>query len=589
MRQSLTWIALFVASANAAQVTFRVVAPGASAVEVNIGGQLTPLTAADPTIPYFTGVAEAADGAKYKYVAGGTAEAFDRTLEAGKASTYNEFINRPITYANIPELPWPIENKPQWTRSGAKQPLFDTNYIPTVFIDGNPSDLNALITSPHKSKYPVTLTWVLANEVRTFKNVSFGIHGAGKKKNNAKQSWNWRLASGETYQNRDFFKLRHMEEDPTQIREKLWADASRAMGTFANEANMIRMFINGDGYGTFNLLDDITEYSYPSAMFYDGKPPAQMGALFDGASGASFQYFPDTLGYYSWVKNSASPEEIVAIGPLCEAWNKTVKTDDAQIAEFGKQFDTDMFLRFMVMEYLTGHWDGYWEMQTNDGVYRDPTDNNRWYYLGQDYDATFGVNIPSEDPLYIEWSYKQLETANPNAVMIAGLLQNPTQRATFEKYLVDTVKVLFNNVTLTNRVLKYHEFLLPDLEWDRSITQRSPGINFGWTFNQVTENLWAGVSSPLGTGGGAEFGLIEWISRKSEAVIKEFAITISPTPVGPPSTATQPPVPSGTSIETGTPPAPTDKPVPESAAGHVSPKGLATVALVGASLVALLF
>lgn len=98
------------AAVQAAQVTFRVVAPGASSVSVLVNGQQAALTAADPTIPYFTGVAETGADTKYKYLAGGVTETFDRTLPtAGRTSTYNDFINRPITYANIPELPWPIE------------------------------------------------------------------------------------------------------------------------------------------------------------------------------------------------------------------------------------------------------------------------------------------------------------------------------------------------------------------------------------------------------------------------------------------------------------------------------------------------
>ncbi|KAG0356969.1 hypothetical protein BG005_004054 [Podila minutissima] len=589
---SLALVASLASSALAAQVQFSVVAPGGSNVQVSVNGQNVALTAADPTIPVFTGKAETGSDTKYKYVVAGKAEPFDRALPTG-ASTYNDFYERPVTYANIPELPWPIEENPQWTRSGAKQPLFDTNYIPTIFVNGDAGQLNSLIATPVADKSTVTLTVVLANQVKTFTNVQFGIHGAGKKKNNAKQSWNWRLNAGESFANRDFFKLRHMEEDPTQIREKLYADVARALGTYVNEANMVRMFINGEGFGTFNLLDDITEYSFPKAMFYDGKPPAQMGALFDGASGASFAYDPTGLAYYSWIKNPLSPEEPTAVAGLCEAWNKTVKTDDAAIAEIDKQIDLDQFMRFMVVEYLAGHWDGYWEMQTNDGLYRDPTQNNKWYYIGQDFDATFGVNIANADPNFVAWSYTKYPAAFPNAVLINGLLENPKQKAKFESYIKKTVEVLFNNVTLTNRVLKYHEFILPDLAWDRNITQRSPGINFEWQFNQVTENLWNGVTSIKNTGGGANIGLIEWIIKKSTAVATEFKITITPTPVGPP-VAGKPPggnADSGNGNTNNGGTGGSAKPTGDakSAAGNIAPaKAMAGVALVG-SLVALMF
>ncbi|KAG0330304.1 hypothetical protein BGZ99_005998 [Dissophora globulifera] len=584
MKLSLALWALLAASSQAAQVTFHVVAPGATTVQVSVNGQLTAMTASDPSIPYFSGIAETGADTKYKYVAGGQAEAFDRALPSGRTETYNDFLGRPVTYADIPELPWPITTNPQWTRSGPKESLFDSNFIPTIFVSGNPTDLNALISNPVNTTYAATVTFILANEVKTFTNTGFGIHGAGKKNNNAKQSWIFRLASGDTYQNRSFFKLRHQEEDPTQIREKLYADISRAMGTYAGYANMVRLYINNDGFGTFNLLDDVTDYSYIRAMFYGGSPPAQLGGLFDGASGASFQYSPTGDGYYSWIQNPQSPEDPTAVGPLCQLWNTTDKTNDAAIAEVDKQLDLDMFMRFMVLEYLTGNWDAYWEEQTNDGLYRDPTQSNKWYYLAQDFDATFGVNIPTVDPLFVEWSYKTFPANFPGGVMINGLLQNANQMATFETYLKNTVQVLFNNVTLTNRILKYHDFIQPDIAWDRNITQRSPGINYGWTFAQNTENLWEGVLAPNNNGGGATFGLIEWIVKKSSAVAKEFSITITSTPVGPPTDSTTPNSPStgsGSGSGSSSPKGAT------SDAGHANllPSVLATFTLIVTSLV----
>jgi hypothetical protein len=96
------------AVAQAALVKFSVIVPDAATVEVSIGGKATALTRPDANIPLYTGQAETGSETKYKYVAAGRAETFDRALPTG-AATYNDFIDRPITYANIPELPWPIE------------------------------------------------------------------------------------------------------------------------------------------------------------------------------------------------------------------------------------------------------------------------------------------------------------------------------------------------------------------------------------------------------------------------------------------------------------------------------------------------
>ncbi|KAG0736458.1 hypothetical protein G6F57_007198 [Rhizopus arrhizus] len=539
MKLSLTIVSssFLVAIAHAASIQFNLVAPSATDVKVSVNGQQVALTASNPNVPYFTGSAEVGASKTYKYVVGGTEESFDRSLTGITNSTLNDFYNRPITYANLPQLPWPIENDPQWTRKGKKAEIFDDNYIPSVFFHGDDSQVQDLVKNVPKDKVTGTLTFIGSNYVHSFENVSFGIHGAGKKHNNAKQSWKWTLSGTDTMGNRNHFKLRHMEEDPTQIRERLYADILHAMGTYANEATMVRLFINGQGFGTFNMLDDITEFSYINAMFYGGNPPATLGPLFDGASGADFVYHPGNLdGYSSWKpnKDNANGEGYEAFDPLCKAWNETDYTDNTAIANFEKMFDTEHFLRFMVIEYLTAHWDGYWMGQTNDGAYRDPSDNNKWYFLDQDFDATFGVNLDvPENKEFVSVSYKDFPSRYPTSVMANGLLQNADKKAKFEQYLTETVRVLFNNVTLTNRVLAIHNFLSPDLEWDRSIVQQSPGINFGWTFEQTSQNLWQGVSAPNNNGGGADWGLVEYIAAKSQAMAKEFNITIVSEPVGP--------------------------------------------------------
>ncbi|KAG2207555.1 hypothetical protein INT47_004305 [Mucor saturninus] len=518
-----TVASLLLVSAQASIVQFNVIAPGSKIVQVNINGTVTSLTASVPNVPFYTGSVEIGTSSSYKYVSDNKTEAFSRTLSKETTATFNEFFGRPITYANIPALPRPLDNGKQWTRGGEASELFDTNYIPSIFVQGVPSEMNTLITRVPKTKHLVDITMIGKDFVRTFKKAKLSISGAGKKHNNAKQSWRWSLAPGDYIDNRDTFKIRHMEEDPTQMREKLYADCLRAMGTYANEANMVRYFINGESFGTFNLLDDVSKYSYIRAMFYNGNPPAQMGPVYDGASGASFEYYTDPSEYSSFKPSKGSPEGYEAIQPLAKAIRMLNMTDTAAIDRFENTFGIDQFLRFMVMEYLGGSWDGYWQMQTNDGAYKDYANNNTWYYLGQDYDGTFGVNLAVD---VINYSYKNYPAKNPNAVLINRLLTNKDIAARFESYITDTVKQLFNNATLGKHIMAYRKFIAHDLKWDRSIKQRSPGINYGWVFSQSYANLFEEVSSPNKNGGGAAYGLTEWITKKSQVVAKDLKFTL---------------------------------------------------------------
>ncbi|CAO3638050.1 unnamed protein product [Cunninghamella blakesleeana] len=495
---------------------FKVIAPGGNQVQVLTGGKTFDLKAPDADVPYFVG--EANSDGTYKYVVNGKPESFDRKLQG--SSTKNDFYERPVTYANIPKLP-NVFNSGNWDRAVESGPIFDTNYITSVFINGKQNEMEDLIVNLQNVTYTTKITFIDANEVHTFNKGKLQLHKPWKKHNNQKQSWKWELPSGSSINGRTFFKIRHMEEDPTQIREKLYADILQAMGTYANRANMIRFFINGEAMGTFNMLDDIPDYSYVRALFNHGNQlPANKGPLYDGASGASFEDTTDN--YDAFLPAPGSPSDKTFLKKICKDFATLNPTSDADVAKFNNEFDVDQFLRFMVMEYLAGHWDGYWQEQTNIGAYVE--NNSKLYFLPQDFDATNGVNI-AEGREFVTWSYKEYPKKFPKGILINKLLQNNGIKNRFETYIKQTVSTVYNNNTLTQRVLAYHDFILPDLKWDRSIKQRAKrGINFGWKFEQCTENLWHGVSAPNNNGGGADWGLLEWINARSKAVAKEFGL-----------------------------------------------------------------
>lgn len=381
--KTLLSLASLAFAVNAATVTFRVVAPQATNVQVSIGGQSTTLNASDPDVPYYTGSANLDASATYKYVVNGQAEGFDRTLASGKTQTQNDFYGREVTYANLPTLPNPI-NGTSWSRMGSKTPVFDDNYFPTIFITGDDAQVKNLISTVPAQKIPVKYTFIGPDEVKVFENCSFGVHHPGGKKNEAKQTWEWSLPEGQNLYGRTWMKARNMDLDPTQMREKLYADILYAIGAYSNQANYVRIYINKEGFGTFNLLDDVIQYSFINAVFYGtGNAPSQLGPLYDGSTGAAFDYDQEEAnGFSSFIPNPESPQNSSALaGPSLALKNLDV-TNDAAVQNFTKTFDVDNFLRFMVLEYLTGSWDAYWMGQTNDGAYQDPNDN-RWYYLPQ--------------------------------------------------------------------------------------------------------------------------------------------------------------------------------------------------------------
>lgn len=160
--------------------------------------------------------------------------------------------------------------------------------------------------------------------------------------------------------------------------------------------------------------------------------------------------------------------------------------------------------------------------------------NHFFFFLTTDFDGTFGLNL--DVPLsFINDSYTTFPTTYPNATLINKLLQNPGQKTKFETYLKDTVSILFNNATLGQRVYAIQNRLKPEVEWDRNITQRSPGVNYHWTYQQFLDNVDQPVNG-VGGGGAGQWGVMQWIQTKSQHVANEFSLTLPTQPVNGPNT-----------------------------------------------------
>lgn len=84
------------------------------------------------------------------------------------SSTRNEFYNRPITYAtNIPELPSILSNG-SWTRASTNDSIWDSNYVPSIFITGDATEMNNLIENVPETTYKAKITFIDPDNVKTF-------------------------------------------------------------------------------------------------------------------------------------------------------------------------------------------------------------------------------------------------------------------------------------------------------------------------------------------------------------------------------------------------------------------------------------
>lgn len=209
---------------QAGSVTFRVIAPGSTDVKVSINGQQSQLTQQDPNIPYFIGQAELSNDAKYKvsskivpvsslfdnfdffgyktvrrwrhrrairsYSGQGTQQHPQRFLQSvchlcqhPRASLAHQrqgmfcsiniwvyiFLAFPMAATDVTDtMSYCPSPQPQWTRGGSQAAIFDTNYIPSIFIVGDKAEMDNLVKNVPADLYNVQFTIITAEDVQTF-------------------------------------------------------------------------------------------------------------------------------------------------------------------------------------------------------------------------------------------------------------------------------------------------------------------------------------------------------------------------------------------------------------------------------------
>jgi hypothetical protein len=78
-----------------------------------------------------------------------------------------------VTYAtNIPQLP-SILSEGSWARGSTSHPIWDSNYIPSIFVTANEDDMNNLIENVPKNTYTAKITYIGPDDVTTIEVKTF--------------------------------------------------------------------------------------------------------------------------------------------------------------------------------------------------------------------------------------------------------------------------------------------------------------------------------------------------------------------------------------------------------------------------------
>jgi len=272
--------------------------------------------------------------------------------------------------------------------------------------------------------------------------------------------------------------------------------------------------------------------------------PDPLGVYLDATTGADFALDTNIAAFVP-PKNQSN----AVISTLIQALADLDIVNDAAVDAFSRNwFDIDYFFRAIAVEYLAGSYDSYWFMTTNFVVYNDPTEStpttNKFYFIDQDFDQSFGVNLsPIYNPYganytkisytaYVNKTWSVVGYDAPRRTMVDRLLSNPTYRTKFESILKTIVEGVYNPIALGRRIDAISNRIRPDMAWDIGL-----GVdNRAHHGNATVALVWtlADFDNGFTTSIGGNWGLKTFISERSEFVASEFGITFIDPPLTPP-------------------------------------------------------
>lgn len=288
--------------------------------------------------------------------------------------------------------------------------LFGKGLIPELKIQVAEPELEKL--RANNRKY-VRCT-IVENGKTTFKNVAVKLKGAA----GSFRDFDDRPAltlnaskfnKGQLFHGLNKFHLNNSVQDPSYANEWLCEELFRAAGVPATRVTHARVWLNDRDVGLYVLKEGFDStflqrhFQDPDGNLYDGGFVQDIDAELEKDSGEGVDDRSDLI---ELVNACREPDE-------AERWRRV-----------GELVDIDAFIKFMAMELMTCHWDGYTQNRNNYRIYFNPIDKKA-HFLPHGMDQMFGdPGAPILEP--------------PGAIVSSTVMQNPEWRAQYR----DKVKEL---------------------------------------------------------------------------------------------------------------------------------------------------
>jgi spore coat protein H len=392
-------------------------------------------------------------------------------------------------------------------------PVFDSSLVARVDILIN-SDTLAFIYDNPESDIDFRASFILNNGtiLDTLEEVGFQLRG-NTSRYSLKKSF--RVSFNTFVQGRKFHGLEKLclngeHNDPSIIRSRLCWETLRSFGIAGPRASHTEVYINGNYYGLYIIVEYIDEQLVQSRFgnsygnLYKCLWPADLAYL--GTDPDLYKFTSGDRRAYALITNTEE-DDYADIAHFIDVLNNTPLNDLA--CELDKVFNLDDYLKILAADIITGNWDGYIYNKNNFYLYHN-TETGKFEYMPYDLDNTYGIDWMSTDwgnrDIY-DWEMHDTEVRP----LYVRLLEVPEIRDRFSFQMQQLLELLANEDSLFAHIDQVRDMISPYV-----IDDPFYPLDYGYNFADFMNSY----NQPLG--GHVAYGLKPYIQTRKASAFEQL-------------------------------------------------------------------
>ncbi len=402
-----------------------------------------------------------------------------------------------------------------------KEPVFVDTEVVRVDIIMNPADLQTMLeTLENEYEFPAVFVFTSSQRRDTVENVGFRLRGntsLHSAKKSFKISFN-SFVSGQKYFGLEKMNLNGEHNDPTIMRSKLSWEICRAFNVVSSRANFAALYINNQYYGVYINTEHIDEefadlrFGNQDGNLYKCLYPADLGFISNDPNSYKFSGGDGERAYD--LKTNIETDDYSDLAHFIDVLNNTPSSEFYQALD--EVLNVNSYLRYLVIEVITGHWDGYSVNKNNYYLYHN-TQTDKFEFIPYDMDNTYGI-----DWFSVDWAMRNIYNWSAdweNRPLYQKVLANAIYRKRFTFYMEQFLTEVFNA-----------DFLFPKIDvWKNLITpfaEADPfrALDYGWSMTYFNNSYTQALNT-----GHVTYGLKPYITtRYSSATAMLESTNVAP-------------------------------------------------------------